>query len=83
MAEKRKTILGFQRQRQRLVSKLRYVDSSGTISRLIGSKVVSDRGQRAEARRTTILHPVDQKQHSQKHRQNEKAEGYVSNEGKR
>ena len=35
------------------------------------------RGQRAEARRTTILQPVEQKPHSQKDRQNEKAEGYV------
>ena len=31
----------------------------------------------AEARITTILQPVEQKPHSQKDRQNEKAEDYV------
>ena len=34
----------------------------------------------AEARRTTVLQPVEQKPHSQKDRQDEKAEGYVSDE---
>ena len=38
---------------------------------------------RAEARRTTILQPVEQKPHSQKDRQDEKAEGYVPDEGTR
>ena len=41
------------------------------------------RGQKAEARRTTILQPVEQKPHSQKDRQDEKAEGYVPDEGTR
>ena len=35
----------------------------------------------AEARRTTILQPVERKPHSQKERQNEKAEDYVPDEG--
>ena len=43
----------------------------------------STRGQTAEARRTTILQPVEQKPHSQKDRQGEKAEGYVPDEGTR
>ena len=43
----------------------------------------SNRGQTAEARRTTILEPVEQKPHSQKGRQDEKAEGYVPDEGTR
>ena len=34
----------------------------------------------AEARRTTVLQPVEQKPHSQKDRQDEKAEGYVPDE---
>ena len=34
----------------------------------------------AEARRTTILQPVEQKPHSQKDREDEKAEGYVPDE---
>ena len=38
---------------------------------------------REEARRTIILQPVEQKPHSQKDRQNEKAEGYVPDEGTR
>ena len=42
----------------------------------------STRGQTAEAR-TTILQPVEQKPQSQKHRQDEKAEGYVPDEGTR
>ena len=42
----------------------------------------STRGQTAEAR-TTILHPVKQKPYSQKARQDEKAEGYVPEEGTR
>ena len=41
------------------------------------------RGQTAEARRTTILQPVEQKPHSQKDRQDEKAEGYIPDEGTR
>ena len=36
-----------------------------------------------EARRTTILQPVEQKAHSQKDRQDEKAEGYVTDDGTR
>ena len=40
-------------------------------------------GQTAEARRTTILQPVEEKPHSQKDRQDEKAEGYVPDEGTR
>ena len=40
-------------------------------------------GQTAEARRTTILQPVEQKPHSQKDRQDEKAGGYVPDEGTR
>ena len=43
----------------------------------------STRGQTAEARRTTILQPVEQKPHSQKDRQDEKTEGYVPDEGTR
>ena len=39
------------------------------------------RGQTAEARRTTILKPVEQKSHPQKARQDEKAEGYIPDEG--
>ena len=37
----------------------------------------------AEATRTTIMQPVEQKPHSQKDRQDEKAEGYVPDEGTR
>ena len=43
-------------------------------------KLYGGRGQTAEARRTTILQPVEQKPHSQKDRQDEKAEGYVPDE---
>ena len=43
----------------------------------------STRRQTAEARGTTILQPVEQKPHSQKDTQDEKAEGYVSEEGTR
>ena len=43
----------------------------------------STRRQTAEARRTTILQLVEQKPHSQKDRQDEKAEGYVPDEGTR
>ena len=41
--------------------------------------------ERADSRNknNTILQPVEQKPHSQKDRQNEKAEGYVPNEGTR
>ena len=42
-----------------------------------------ERGQTAEARRTTILQPVEQKPHSQKDRQDVKAEGYIPDEGTR
>ena len=38
------------------------------------------RGQTTEERRTTILKPVGQKPHSQKDRQDEKAQGYVPDE---
>ena len=38
---------------------------------------------RAEARRPTVLQPVEQKPHSEKDRQDEKAEGYVPDEGTR
>ena len=38
------------------------------------------RWQTTEARRTTILQPVEQTPHSQKDRQEEKAEGYVPDE---
>ena len=41
----------------------------------------STRGQTAEARRTTILQPVEQKPHSQKDRQDEKAQSYIPDEG--
>ena len=40
-------------------------------------------GQTAEARRTTVLQPVEQESHSEKERQDEKAEGYVPDEGTR
>ena len=43
----------------------------------------STRGQIAEARRTTVLQPVEGKPHSQKDRQNEKAEDLVPDEGAR
>ena len=43
----------------------------------------STRGQTAEARRTTVSQPVEQKPHSQEDRQDEKAEGYVPDEGTR
>ena len=43
----------------------------------------SNRGQTAEARRTTILQPVEQKPDSQKDRQDGKAESYVPDEGTR
>ena len=46
-------------------------------------KASSTRGQTAEAKRTTILQPVERKPHSQKERQNEKAEDYVPDEGTR
>ena len=38
---------------------------------------------RAETRRTTILQPAEQKPHSKKDRKDEKAEGYVPDEGTR
>ena len=39
--------------------------------------------QTTEARKTTILQPVDQKPQLQKDREDEKAEGYVPDEGTR
>ena len=53
------------------------------IVRSINEIASSTRGQTAEARITTILQPVEQKPHSQKDRQDEKAEGYVPDEGPR
>ena len=51
---------------------------------MISSQIASStRGQTAEARRTTILQPVEQKPYSQKERQDEKAEGYAPDEGTR
>ena len=41
------------------------------------------KGERPEAIGTTVLQPVKQKTHSQKDRQDEKAEGYVPDEGTR
>ena len=41
----------------------------------------STRGKTGEARRTTVLQPVEGKPHSQKERQNEKAEDFVPDEG--
>ena len=41
------------------------------------------RKKQAEARRTTILQPVEQKPHSPKDRQDEKAEGFIPDEGTR
>ena len=55
------------------------ITTSGQDSQLASST----RGQTAEARKTTILQPVEQKPHSQKDRQDEKAEGYVPDEGTR
>ena len=49
----------------------------------IADRASTTRGQTAEARKTTILQPVEQKPHSQKDRQDEKAEGYIPNEGTR
>ena len=43
----------------------------------------STRGQTAEARQSTILQPVEGKPHSQKDKQNEKAEDIVPDEGTR
>ena len=43
----------------------------------------STKEQTAEARRTTILHPVEGKPHSQKDRQNEKAEDFIPDQGTR
>ena len=47
------------------------------------SKLKTGGRQTAEAKRTTILQPVEKKPHSQKDRQDEKAEGYVPDEGTR
>ena len=47
------------------------------------SPKVSIGGQTKETRITTNLQPVEQKPHSQKDRQDEKAEGYVPDEGTR
>ena len=46
-------------------------------------KTICTRGQTVEARRTTILQPVEQKPLSQTDRQGEKAEAYVPDEGTR
>ena len=46
-------------------------------------RTTTNRGQTAEARRTTVLQPMARKPHSQKDTQNEKAEDYVPDEGKR
>ena len=52
---------------------------------ILASKIngATTRGQTAEARRTTILQPVEQKPHSQKDRQDKKTEDYVPDERKR
>ena len=50
---------------------------------LISPTGEEDKKEPREARRTTILQPVGQKPHSQKDRQDEKAEGYVPDEGTR
>ena len=42
-----------------------------------------EKNNKQEARKTTILQPVEQKPHSQKDRQDEKAEGYIPDEGTR
>ena len=52
-----------------------------TDTKILLKNRLNSRGQTAEARRTTILQPVEQKPHSQKDRQDEKAEGYVPDEG--
>ena len=41
----------------------------------------STKGQTAEARRTTVLQPVEKKTRSQKDRENEKAEDHVPDKG--
>ena len=46
-------------------------------------KGLLSRGQTAEARKTTILQPVEGKPHSQKDRKNEKAKDFVPDEGTR
>ena len=43
----------------------------------------SDQKYMKKRRRATILQPVEQKPHSQKDRQDEKAEGYLPDEGTR
>ena len=48
-----------------------------------GEIASTTRGQTTEARKTTILQPVNQKPQLQKDRQDEKAEGYVPDEGTR
>ena len=55
------------------------------IKKLAQSSLIasSTRGQTAEARRTIVLQPVEQKPYSQKDRQDEKADGYVPDEGTR
>ena len=55
--------------------KLRVFSDNETVERASSAK-----GQTAEARRTTILQPAEQKSQSQKDRQNEKAEDYVPDE---
>ena len=53
------------------------------VSKGILLKINEWRGQTAEARRTTILQPVEQKPHSKKDTQDEKAEGNVPDAGTR
>ena len=55
---------------------------SGT-QREINTQNINIRKENREARKTTILQPVDQKPQLQKDREDEKAEGYVPDEGTR
>ena len=52
----------------------------GTDTQWNTTAIKKEQNKTAEAR-TTILQPVEQKPHSQKDRQDEKAEGYVPDEG--
>ena len=52
-----------------------------TIIQRVMEKAHSTTGQTAKARRTTVPQPVERKPHSQKDRQDEKAKGYVPDEG--
>ena len=57
----------------------------GTPTQNVVQEIASPEGrqQKQEARKTTILQPVDQKPQLQKDREDEKAEGYVPDEGTR